>query len=69
MLHVNDCETLTDADLLCALEASREDALRELHRRYAPALQAHMKRSLQKVAGIRKLSNDVREIVTKALAN
>jgi aminopeptidase N len=38
-------------------------------RRYAPALQAKMKRALEKVAARSKLSNDVLEVVTKALAN
>ncbi|MBV7537135.1 aminopeptidase N [Duganella sp. sic0402] len=37
-------------------------------RRYAPALQAKMKQALEKVAA-QKLSNDVSEVVTKALAN
>ena len=38
-------------------------------RRYAPALQAKMKRALEKVAARAKLSNDVLEVVTKALAD
>ena len=37
-------------------------------RRYAPTLQAKMKQALEKVAA-RKLSNDVSEVITKALAN
>ncbi|TFW28541.1 aminopeptidase N [Duganella callida] len=37
-------------------------------RRYAPALQAKMKQALEQVAA-HKLSNDVAEVVTKALAN
>jgi aminopeptidase N len=37
-------------------------------RRYVPALQAKMKQALEKVAK-RKLSNDVSEVITKALAN
>jgi len=37
-------------------------------RRYAPALQAKMKQALEKVAA-QKLSNDVSEVITKALAN
>ncbi|MYM75488.1 aminopeptidase N [Duganella sp. FT134W] len=36
-------------------------------RRYAPALQAKMKQALEKVAA-QKLSNDVAEVITKALA-
>ena len=38
-------------------------------RRYAPALQVHMKAALQQVANVGKLSNDVREVISKALAN
>ncbi|RJG23938.1 aminopeptidase N [Massilia cavernae] len=38
-------------------------------RRYSPALQAQMKTALQKVAGAPKLSNDVTEVITKALSN
>jgi aminopeptidase N len=38
-------------------------------RRYAPALQAKMKKALEKVAARAKLSNDVLEVVSKALAN
>jgi aminopeptidase N len=38
-------------------------------RRYAPALQEHMRRALEKVAGAPKLSNDVMEVISKALAN
>jgi aminopeptidase N len=38
-------------------------------RRYAPALQAKMKQALEKVASRAKLSNDVLEVVSKALTN
>jgi aminopeptidase N len=38
-------------------------------RRYTPELQEHMKKALQQVAGQQRLSNDVREVVGKALAN
>jgi aminopeptidase N len=38
-------------------------------RRYAPALQAKMKLALEKVASRSKLSNDVLEVVSKALAD
>ncbi|MBB5607987.1 MULTISPECIES: aminopeptidase N [unclassified Janthinobacterium] len=38
-------------------------------RRYVPALQNHMRTALEKVAGQASLSNDVREVVSKALAN
>ena len=38
-------------------------------RRYVPALQSHMRDALEKVAGQASLSNDVMEVVSKALAN
>jgi aminopeptidase N len=38
-------------------------------RRYAPALQVHMRHALEKVAAATPLSNDVMEVVSKALAN
>ena len=38
-------------------------------RRYAPGLQVHMRHALEKVAAATKLSNDVMEVVSKALAN
>ncbi len=38
-------------------------------RRYAPALQEKMKQALEKVAARDQLSNDVQEVVSKALAN
>ena len=38
-------------------------------RRFAPALQVQMKKALQQVAGKKKLSSDLREIVSKALTN
>ena len=38
-------------------------------RRYAPALQEHMRSALERVAGKKNLSNDVMEVVSKALAN
>jgi aminopeptidase N len=49
--------------------ASRLARSMDRWRRYAPALKDHMKRALQQVAGLKKLSNDVREVVSKALAN
>ena len=49
--------------------ASRLARSMDRWRRYAPALQTQMKKALQQVAGMSKLSNDVREIVSKALAN
>ncbi len=38
-------------------------------RRYVPALQVHMKAALERVAGSANLSNDVLEVVGKALSN
>ena len=38
-------------------------------RRYVPALQSHMRTALEQVAGQASLSNDVMEVVSKALAN
>jgi aminopeptidase N len=38
-------------------------------RRFTPELQEHMKKALQQVAGQQRLSNNVREVVGKALAN
>jgi aminopeptidase N len=49
--------------------ASRLARTMDRWRRFAPVLQTQMKQALQKVAGMKKLSNDVREIVGKALAN
>ena len=49
--------------------ASRLARSMDRWRRYAPALQTQMKQALQQVAGMTRLSNDVREIVSKALAN
>ena len=49
--------------------ASRLARAMDRWRRYTPELQAHMKKALQQVAGQQRLSNDVREVVGKALAN
>lgn len=49
--------------------ASRLARAMDCWRRYTPALQEHMKKALQQVAGQQRLSNDVREVVGKALAN
>ena len=38
-------------------------------RRFVPNLQQHMKRALEQVASHGKLSNDVLEVVSKALSN
>jgi aminopeptidase N len=62
-------EQVIALDALNPQVASRLSRAMDRWRRYAPALQAHMKKALQQVAGQGKLSNDVREVVTKALAN
>jgi aminopeptidase N len=49
--------------------ASRLARTMDRWRRYTPVLQTQMKKALQQVAGAKKLSNDVREIVSKALSN
>ncbi|KQQ87804.1 aminopeptidase N [Massilia sp. Leaf139] len=49
--------------------ASRLARTMDRWRRYTPELQELMKRALQQVAGQQRLSNDVREVVGKALAN
>jgi len=62
-------EQVIALDALNPQVASRLARSMDRWRRYAPALQVHMKAALQQVAGVGKLSNDVREIVSKALAN
>jgi aminopeptidase N len=62
-------EQVVALDALNPQVASRLARAMDRWRRYTPALQAHMKRALQEVAGQAKLSNDVREVVSKALAN
>jgi aminopeptidase N len=62
-------EQVIALDALNPQVASRLSRAMDRWRRYAPALQAHMKKALQQVAGQTKLSNDVREVVSKALAN
>ena len=49
--------------------ASRLARSMDRWRRYAPALQLQMKKALQQIGAVKKLSSDVREIITKALAN
>jgi aminopeptidase N len=49
--------------------ASRLARAMDRWRRYPPVLQAQMKQALQQVNGQKKLSNDVREVISKALAN
>jgi len=62
-------EQVIALDALNPQVASRLARAMDRWRRYAPALQVYMKAALQQVAGQAKLSNDVREIVGKALAN
>jgi aminopeptidase N len=62
-------EQVIALDALNPQVASRLARAMDRWRRYAPALQEHMKKALQQVAGQGKLSNDVREVVSKALAN
>ncbi len=62
-------EQVIALDALNPQVASRLSRAMDRWRRYTPDLQAHMKRALQQVAGQAKLSNDVREVVSKALAN
>ncbi|WP_036169831.1 aminopeptidase N [Massilia sp. 9096] len=62
-------EQVIALDALNPQVASRLARAMDRWRRYTPALQAHMKAALQQVAGQAKLSNDVREVVSKALAN
>jgi aminopeptidase N len=62
-------EQVIALDALNPQVASRLSRAMDRWRRYLPSLQAHMKKALQQVAGHGKLSNDVREVVSKALAN
>jgi aminopeptidase N len=62
-------EQVIALDALNPQVASRLARSMDRWRRYAPALQAKMKKALQQVAGVKKLSNDVREVVSKALSN
>ncbi|MFL6672887.1 MAG: aminopeptidase N [Massilia sp.] len=62
-------EQVTALDKLNPQVASRLSRAMDRWRRYAPGLQVHMKKALQQVNGLKKLSNDVREVVGKALTN
>ncbi len=62
-------EQVIALDVLNPQVASRLARSMDRWRRYAPALQVHMKAALQEVADVATLSNDVREVVSKALAN
>ncbi|MET0859054.1 MAG: DUF3458 domain-containing protein, partial [Telluria sp.] len=67
--HAFWAEQVIALDALNPQVASRLARSMDRWRRYAPVLQANMKKALQKVASVKKLSNDVREVVSKALAN
>jgi aminopeptidase N len=62
-------EQVIALDALNPQVASRLSRAMDRWRRYAPALQEHMKNALQQVSGQTRLSNDVREVVSKALSN
>ena len=62
-------EQVKALDVLNPQVASRLARSMDRWRRYAPALQTQMKKALQKVSGVSKLSNDVSEVVSKALTN
>ncbi|MEH6436501.1 aminopeptidase N [Massilia sp. DD77] len=62
-------EQVIALDALNPQVASRLARAMDRWRRYAPELQAQMQSALQQVAGQPELSNDVREVVSKALAN
>jgi aminopeptidase N len=62
-------EQVIALDALNPQVASRLARSMDRWRRYAPALQVHMKKALQKVASGKKTSNDVREVISKALAD
>jgi aminopeptidase N len=67
--HAFWAEQVIALDALNPQVASRLARAMDRWRRYSPALQEHMKKALQQVAGQTTLSNDVREVVGKALAN
>jgi aminopeptidase N len=62
-------EQVTALDALNPQVASRLARAMDRWRRYAPALQVHMKKALQQVANQKKVSSDVREVISKALSN
>jgi aminopeptidase N len=62
-------ETVIALDALNPQVASRLARAMDRWRRYAPELQERMQAALQHVAGQATLSNDVREVVSKALSN
>ncbi|HEX9174400.1 MAG TPA: aminopeptidase N [Telluria sp.] len=62
-------EQVIALDALNPQVASRLARAMDRWRRYAPALQVHMKAALQEVHDRKKLSNDVREVLGKALTH
>jgi aminopeptidase N len=62
-------EQVDTLDALNPQVAARLARSMDRWRRYAPALQVHMRGALEQVATVGKLSNDVREVIGKALAN
>jgi aminopeptidase N len=62
-------EQVIALDKLNPQVASRLSRAMDRWRRYSPELQVQMQNALQQVAGQKKLSNDVREVVGKALVN
>jgi len=62
-------EQVIALDALNPQVASRLARAMDRWRRYAPAFQAHMQKALKQVAGRKKLSSDVCEVISKALAN
>jgi aminopeptidase N len=62
-------EQVITLDALNPQVASRLARSMDRWRRYTPELQEQMKKALQQVAGQQRLSNNVREVVGKALAN
>jgi aminopeptidase N len=67
--HAFWAEQVIALDALNPQIAARLARTMDRWRRFAPALQVHMKSALQQVARSSKLSNDVLEVVTKALAD
>ncbi|WP_426110350.1 aminopeptidase N [Massilia sp. PWRC2] len=62
-------EQVIALDALNPQVASRLARVMDRWRRYTPHLQAHMLQSLQQVAAVATLSSDVREVISKALAD
>ena len=67
--YVYWAEQVIALDALNPQVAARLARSMDRWRRYLPALQTHMRAALEQVAGQASLSNDVMEVVSKALAN